>query len=108
MRIGLDIDDTICNTFDLVLPCICEHFNLNYEKDKKKRINYRDFDFEGFKEYALKNYNDIIPNSPLKKGVIIRYLTVQFRAGIPQRLYLANLYLKHQHQLLLMQIYKTR
>jgi len=70
MRIGLDIDDTICNTFDLVLPCICEHFNLNYEKDKKKRINYRDFDFEGFKEYALKNYNDIIPNSPLKKGVI--------------------------------------
>lgn len=70
MRIGLDIDDTICNTFDLVLPYICEHFNLDYKEYKKKRISYKDFNFEGFKEYALKNYKDIIPNSPLKKGVI--------------------------------------
>ena len=30
MRIGLDIDDTICDTFELVLPHICKYYNLNY------------------------------------------------------------------------------
>lgn len=80
MRIGIDIDDTICNTFDLVLPYICEHFNLDYEEYKKKRISYRDFTFEGFQEYALKNYKYIIPNSPLKKGVI-KYIKKLRRRG---------------------------
>ena len=70
MRIGLDIDDTICDTFDLVLPHICKNFNLDYEEYKKKRISYEDLIFDGFQEYALKNYKNIIPNSPLKKGVI--------------------------------------
>ena len=36
MRIGLDIDDTICNTFELALPHICEHFNLDYKEYRKK------------------------------------------------------------------------
>ena len=80
MRIGLDIDDTICNTFDLVLPYICEHFNLDYEEYKKKRISYKDFNFEGFQEYAFKNYKNIIPNSPLKKCVI-KYIKKLRRRG---------------------------
>ena len=32
MRIGIDIDDTICDTFDFVLPYCCKYYGVDYEK----------------------------------------------------------------------------
>ena len=80
MRIALDIDDTICNTFDIVLPSVCKQYNLDYEEYKKKRISYKDFKFDGFFDYALNNYKYIIPNSKLKKGVV-KYIKKLRRRG---------------------------
>lgn len=82
MRIGLDIDDTICNTYDLVLKYVCKYYNLNYKEYKNKKISYDYFkkNLESFQIYAKNNYKYIIPNSPLKKGVI-KYITKLKKRG---------------------------
>lgn len=72
MRIGLDIDDTICDTYDFVLPYICKYYNLDYKTIKKRNLGYAYFkqNCEGFFDFAKKIYKVIIPKSPLKRGVI--------------------------------------
>lgn len=38
MRIGIDMDDTICDSIEAMLPHICREYNLNYEEEKRKGI----------------------------------------------------------------------
>lgn len=82
MKIGLDIDDTICDTFELVLPYICKFYNLDYKEYKNKKISYDYFkeNLENFSTFAKNNYKYIIPNSPLKRGVI-KYITKLRKRG---------------------------
>lgn len=82
MRIGLDIDDTICDTFDFLLPYICKYYKLDYEKTKKRNLSY-DYFLDHYDDYfifAKLNYKNIIPHVPLKKGVI-KYLTKLRKKG---------------------------
>lgn len=37
MRIGIDIDDTIMDTFDYMVPFVAEYFGLDPDEMKKKR-----------------------------------------------------------------------
>lgn len=75
MRIGVDIDDTICNTFEYVLPYVCEFYSLNYKELKKQNIAYSYFtkNYADFYEFAKANYYKIVPYVPLNKGVL-KYL----------------------------------
>lgn len=75
MRVGIDIDDTICNTFEYILPYACEFYKLNYEKLKKEPISYSYFtkNYDDFYVFAKEFYCKIVPNIPLNKGVI-KYL----------------------------------
>ena len=43
MRIGIDIDDTICSTFDFVLPYCCKYYGIDYNEAKEKKIFLRIF-----------------------------------------------------------------
>lgn len=75
MRIGIDIDDTICNTFEEVLPYVCKFYNLDYKTIKKQKLDYNYFmnNYDNYYDFAKQNYKYIIPNVSLKKGVI-KYL----------------------------------
>ena len=64
MNIGIDIDDTICDTMKDIIPKICEYYNLdrlefenNLTKDNTiiSKLAY-------YKEFAKKYYPEVIPN----------------------------------------------
>lgn len=40
MNIGIDIDDTITDTFDYLMPFIAEYFNADINYLKKNNISY--------------------------------------------------------------------
>lgn len=40
MRIGIDIDDTMADTFDYLMPYIAEFFNLDIKYLKNNNISY--------------------------------------------------------------------
>lgn len=71
MIIGIDIDDTICDTFKTFLPKICEKCNLDMEELLNKKINYEYFllheDKNVYNE-TCKLINDTAPYLPLKEG----------------------------------------
>lgn len=74
MRIGIDIDETICDTFEFVLPYVCKYFNLDYEVVKKQNYSYQYFEANyDYYSFAKKYYKVLVPLVPLRKGVI-KYL----------------------------------
>ena len=42
MKIGIDIDDTICSTWEIITKEMCKEFNLNYEEAIKSKKAYND------------------------------------------------------------------
>lgn len=69
MKIGIDIDDTICNSIEELLPHICREYNLDYEKEKNKGYSYYEYqDLPNYIEFAKNNYHKILPQAPLKEG----------------------------------------
>lgn len=81
MRIGLDIDDTICDTLEFVLPYCCKYYGINYEEIKNKNypVNYF-IDNYGYYDFAKKYYDKLIPYVPLKKDVV-KYLNKLKKRG---------------------------
>lgn len=74
MRIGIDIDDTICSTFDFVLPYCCKYYGIDYNEAKEKKYSLKYLiDNYGYYDFAKKYYGKIIPYVPLKKDVV-KYL----------------------------------
>lgn len=74
MRIGIDMDDTICSTFDFILPYCCKYYGIDYNeaKEKKYSLEYLINNY-GYYDFAKKYYGKIIPYVPLKKDVV-KYL----------------------------------
>lgn len=74
MRIGIDIDDTICSTLEFVLPYCCKYYGIDYNEIKDKNYSYKYFvENYGYYDFAKKYYGKIIPYVPLKKDVV-KYL----------------------------------
>lgn len=82
MRIGIDIDDTICPSFDTVLPYLCLFYKLDYKEIKKQNISYEYFNsrYSNYYDFVRAIYYKIMPNVPLNKGVI-KYLKKIKRLG---------------------------
>lgn len=69
MNIGIDIDDTITDTFDYLMPYIAEYFNSDLSYLKKNNISYSNMPEEWKKKeihFAKKYYDRIIPHTPVK------------------------------------------
>ena len=72
MKIGIDIDDTMADTFDYLMPYIAEFFNIDIKYLKDKNISYSTFPKEMKErelEFARKYYDKIIPGTPFKPKV---------------------------------------
>ena len=78
MRIGIDIDDTIC---DFVLPYCCKYYGIDYEKAISQKLSLQYFiDNYGYFDFAKKYYGKIIPYVPLKKDVV-KYINKMKKRG---------------------------
>lgn len=72
MRIGIDIDDTMSDTFDYLMPYIAEFFKLDIKYLRDNNISYNTLTEKMKKrefEFAKKYYDKVIPNTPFKPKV---------------------------------------
>ncbi len=72
MKIGIDIDDTMADTFDYLIPYIAEFFDIDINYLKDNNISYSNLPEEMKKrelEFAKKYYDKVIPNTPFKPKV---------------------------------------
>jgi len=68
VRIGIDIDDTICYSIENILPYICEYYKLDYELEKEKTLSYDAYhSLPNYYEFSRKYYDLIMPNAKLKE-----------------------------------------
>ena len=72
MKIGIDIDDTICDTSDLINQIIIDN-NLNVSNDFD---SHSDSFLLTYEDLIRKNIDNVMENSPIKKNVkeVIDYL----------------------------------
>lgn len=67
MRIGIDIDDTICCSIENMLPHICKYYGLDYEVEKNKCLGYDSyFGLSNYREFAALTYEKVMPDAVLK------------------------------------------
>ena len=67
MRIGIDIDDTICCSIENMLPYICEFYNFDYEIEKSKGLGYDSYHcLPNYREFAEKYYERVMRDAKLK------------------------------------------
>ncbi len=72
MNIGIDIDDTITDTFDFLMKYVAEYFNLDINYLRKNNFSYNNLHLNCRKyefEFAKKTYAKLLPSIPLKKDV---------------------------------------
>jgi len=72
MRIGIDIDDTMADTFDYLMPYIAEFFEIDINYLKDNNISYNTLSEEMKKrelEFAKKYYDTVVPSTPFKAKV---------------------------------------
>lgn len=74
MRIGIDVDDTITNTYEYLIERIAEHYNLENELLRGRCLAYSDFynnsdEFPDYNEFLISNYGKYISNVSIKDGV---------------------------------------
>lgn len=72
MKIGIDIDDTMADTFDYLMPYIAEFFDVNIKYLRDNNISYSNFPKEMKErelEFAKKYYDKVIPRTPFKPKV---------------------------------------
>ncbi len=72
MKIGIDIDDTMTDTFDYLMPYIAEFFNVDIKYLKDNNISYSNLPKkmkERELEFAKKYYDKVIPSTPFKPKV---------------------------------------
>lgn len=72
MKIGIDIDDTMADTFDYLMPYIAEFFGIDRNYLERNNISYSNLPEEMKKrelEFAKEYYDKVIPYTPFKTGV---------------------------------------
>ena len=69
MKIGIDIDDTITNTYDNTIKIICNLYNQDYNELIQKQMNYDDLIIYFPKAFSKEIYEKSIKIVKLKKDV---------------------------------------
>ena len=75
MRIGIDIDDTITESFVYVLDKIAKDYNKDYNELLSKNLNWDDIyhgndDLPPLMDYVFSNYHKWIPEFEIKEDAI--------------------------------------
>ena len=68
--IGIDIDDTLTNTFDYLLPYVAQYYGASEDELRKQNISYNTLPEEWNKrqtEFFKMYFDDIIEHTPFKK-----------------------------------------
>lgn len=71
MRIGIDIDDTICDTWEYSLPFFSKYFGINLAELKERirdRYDILGFTHEAYLRFLSDCYKEFINDVPLKEG----------------------------------------
>lgn len=71
MKIGIDIDDTICDTWNYTLPLMCKYYKKDLDELKKSVTGYYETGNLTLKDYmvfAKNNHQDYILKIPLIKN----------------------------------------
>ncbi len=69
MKIGIDLDDTITDSYDLITDSYFFCCNVDKEKYLKYKLSYYDFEkvFPNYKDFTIKSFSKIIPHVKVKK-----------------------------------------
>ena len=68
MKLGIDIDDTICDSIENMLPYICDFYNLDYEIEKAKCLPYDAYHIlPDYEKFANLMYDKVMPYAKLKE-----------------------------------------
>lgn len=73
MNIGIDIDDTIMDTFDYLMPYIAEYFDADIDELKNKNISYSNLPEEWKAReigFCKKYYDTVVPATPIKPNAV--------------------------------------
>ncbi len=72
MNIGIDIDDTITNTYETLIPIVAISYGMNIEKLMKKHPSYKELSgtLPDFGDFAKKNFARVAKMVPLKVGAV--------------------------------------
>ena len=71
MNIGIDIDDTITNTYETLIPMIAISYGMNIDKLFKKLPSYKELsNLPDFSSFARKNYERVAKIVPLREGAV--------------------------------------
>lgn len=68
MRIGIDIDDTLTNTYEYTIKVISKLYNLDYKKILRKKLNYDELKINYQKAFEKEIYEKEIKNVKLKEN----------------------------------------
>lgn len=69
MRIGLDIDDTISKTWEVLLPSFLEHYHLKVEGLNKDASHYSEFlgiEKDEYYKFMLENFSTLVSKAEVK------------------------------------------
>lgn len=70
LTIGIDIDDTITNTFYHLMPAVAKFYNMDLEYLKQNKISYTSLTPEMKTkelEFAREYFDKLIPDTPIKQ-----------------------------------------
>ena len=72
MNIGIDIDDTITNTYETLIPMVAISYGMNIDKLLKQTPSYKYLKgtLPDYASFAQKHYNLMAKQAPLKNDVI--------------------------------------
>lgn len=69
MTIGIDIDDTLTETFDYILPYVAEYFHVDADDLRKRNISYNNLPQEWKREeleFCKTYFDHIVADTPFK------------------------------------------
>mgnify|MGYP000000786677 CR=1 FL=1 len=72
MNIGIDIDDTITDTYETLLPMIAVKYGMDLGKLMDRKLNYKALNaiLPDYHNFVVENYHILARMVPLKKDVI--------------------------------------
>ncbi len=71
MNIAIDIDDTITNTYETMVPMIALFYNKDLNKLLQNKPSYKEFySLPNFSTFAMLHFETVACIAPLKNGVI--------------------------------------
>lgn len=84
MKIGIDVDDTITNTYEFLIKVVAEHYKMDYDELLNRNLGYDYFfnndEFPDYTFFVDRKYDDLAPKFPIKEDAS-EYLNMLHEQG---------------------------